>query len=37
MNEEEKNEKNKISQEYIFATIVIQIAKIGISGFTFYI
>ncbi|MCI8641670.1 MAG: SpoIIE family protein phosphatase [Clostridia bacterium] len=36
VNEDEKNEKIKLAKNIFFASIVIQIAKIGISGFTLY-
>ena len=35
-NEQERNEKIKIGKNLLFATFVVQIAKIGISGFTIY-
>ena len=33
---EEKNEKIRLSKHVFFATIIIQLAKIGLSGFTIY-
>lgn len=35
-NEEEKNEKVKLSKNIFMAFLIIQLAKIGISGFTIY-
>ena len=35
-NEEEKNEKVKLSKNIFIATSIIQLAKLGISGFTLY-
>lgn len=35
-NDDEKNEKVKLSKNIFISTIVIQIAKIGITGFTLY-
>lgn len=36
VNEDEKNEKIKLAKNIFFASLIIQIAKIGISGFTLY-
>lgn len=36
VNEDEKNEKVKLAKNIFFASLIIQIAKIGISGFTLY-
>ena len=35
-NEDEKNEKIKLSKNIFIATMIIQLAKIGMSGFTLY-
>ena len=35
-NDEEKNEKVKLSKNIFISTMIIQLAKIGISGFTLY-
>ena len=35
-NDDEKNEKVKLSKNIFMATMIIQLAKIGISGFTLY-
>lgn len=36
VNEDEKNEKIKLAKNIFLASLIIQIAKIGISGFTLY-
>ena len=35
-NEDEKNEKVKLAKNIFFASLIIQIAKVGMSGFTLY-
>ena len=35
-NDEEKNEKIRLAKNIFIATLIIQLAKIGISGFTLY-
>ena len=35
-NEEEKNEKIRLAKNIFISTMIIQLAKVGISGFTFY-
>ena len=35
-NEEEKNEKIRLAKNIFISTLIIQLAKVGISGFTFY-
>lgn len=36
VNEEEKNEKIKLSKNIFLSTLIIQLAKVGMSGFTLY-